>query len=66
MTRRRQINWTSCTVGDPFGREVLLTGFCRHHICLLLLDGELFLAPIPKQPMVRLDRDKDTIMWALR
>ena len=24
----------------------------RHHICLLLLDGELFLAPIKKQPMV--------------
>jgi hypothetical protein len=24
----------------------------RHHICLLLLDGELFLAPIKEQPMV--------------
>merc|ERR1711913_42000 len=36
-----------------------------HHICLLLLDGELFLAPIKKQPMHVLDLGTGTGIWAI-
>jgi len=36
-----------------------------HHICLLLLDGELFLAPITKQPMHVLDLGTGTGIWAM-
>jgi len=36
-----------------------------HHICLLLLDGELFLAPITKQPMHVLDLGTGTGIWAI-
>lgn len=31
------------------------TDLSSHHICLLVLDGELNLAPIPENPMVRVD-----------
>ncbi|CAI9627888.1 unnamed protein product [Alternaria alternata] len=36
-----------------------------HHICLLLLDGELFLAPIKEQPMHVLDLGTGTGIWAI-
>jgi hypothetical protein len=37
---------------DPFASTPCVDLDERHHICLLLLDGELFLAPIKEQPMV--------------
>ncbi|KAH7091936.1 S-adenosyl-L-methionine-dependent methyltransferase [Paraphoma chrysanthemicola] len=36
-----------------------------HHICLLLLDGELHLAPISKNPMQVLDIGTGTGIWAI-
>ncbi|KAF3032344.1 hypothetical protein E8E12_001718 [Didymella heteroderae] len=36
-----------------------------HHICLLVLDGELSLAPIPKNPMRVLDLGTGTGIWAI-
>ncbi|KZM20216.1 uncharacterized protein EKO05_0001102 [Ascochyta rabiei] len=36
-----------------------------HHICLLILDGELNLAPIPKNPMHVLDLGTGTGIWAI-
>ncbi|KAF2030400.1 S-adenosyl-L-methionine-dependent methyltransferase [Setomelanomma holmii] len=36
-----------------------------HHICLLLLDGELHLAPISKNPMNVLDVGTGTGIWAI-
>lgn len=36
-----------------------------HHICLLLLDGELNLAPITKNPMHVLDVGTGTGIWAI-
>lgn len=36
-----------------------------HHICLLLLDGELYLAPLTKPPMHVLDLGTGTGIWAI-
>ena len=65
MTRLRQTSSILCMACDPFGEGLVLTGLSSHHICLLLLDGELFLAPITKQPMVRLDSDKTPLLLDL-
>ena len=63
MMRLRQTSSILCMACDPFGEGRVLTGLGSHHICLLLLDGELFLAPISKQPMVRLEPDETS--WLL-
>ncbi|EUC34953.1 hypothetical protein COCCADRAFT_92254 [Bipolaris zeicola 26-R-13] len=36
-----------------------------HHICLLLLDGELYMAPLTKDPMRVLDLGTGTGIWAI-
>ena len=51
MTMLKPTSWTLCRPHKP--RPVACTHGGRHHICLLLTDGELCMAPIAKNPMVR-------------
>jgi hypothetical protein len=63
--KNRQISWTSCTLPSYLSCRCWSADLSSHHICSLVLDGELNLAPIPKNPMRVLDLGTGTGIWAM-